>query len=373
MRGGTFRAALRRYLSGPPPNTELVRWRGTADVREAAAVLIAHGRSFVVQAGGRGVVLTVGDGGDLQRAVDARLRAEGITVRSMTNDTLEGSVDDGTETPVGILCCHTRSAEATHVARVLAARPDLASVRFEYLGGLDVERAQFEKFDEYASTWFVSPVLLDTPNPYAIYEESLEHFEQKCGLRDYLDLYQLIKQVVEERIPGDIAEFGSFRGHSGYLIAQTLIALGSDKTLYMFDTFEQFPDEGLGIDQFWSSTHDVDFDEVRRKLAPFPAVRVIKGDFTDTLGSSGLSSVALAYVDCESYRATRFLLDALLPDRVSVGGLLVCEDYGHPALLGNRAAVHDGLRADHTPVFTFFSQFSGLYIIRKNANRETNA
>jgi predicted O-methyltransferase YrrM len=240
-------------------------------------------------------------------------------------------------------------------------------VPFEYASGLDRERALFTKLDEYATTPFVSPVLLDQPNPYEIYEESLLHFEQKCGMRDFLDLYQLLRSVCDNNVPGDIAEFGSYRGHSGYLIARTLQALGSRKHLYMFDTFAAFPEELTGIDYYWSDTHDVSFAEVRAKFRDLENVHLVRGDFIETLPQSDLGHLALAYVDCDSYRATRYLLDALLPHRMSPRGLLVCEDYGHPALLGHRVAVHESLESlgPADACFRFFSQFSGFYIVVK--------
>ncbi len=263
-----------------------------------------------------------------------------------------------------VMCGYTDPPRMTALARLLANHPVFADARFEYASGLDAEHVVFRSLDEYGDTWFVSPVLLESPSPYDLYEESLTKFEQKCGLRDYLDLYQWLKTVVENDIPGDVAEFGSYKGHSGYLIARTLGALGSAKRLYMFDTFESFPVEPLGVDHFWSETHEVDFEDVRTKLAPFSNVQLVKGDFTETLASTATGPLALAYIDCDSYRATRFLFDALLPDGISAGGLLICEDYGHPALLGNRAAVHESL--DGRPgLLRFFSQFSGLYITVK--------
>ena len=165
-------------------------------------------------------------------------------------------------------------------------------------------------------------------------------------------------------VPGDIAEFGSYQGHSGWLIARTLQALGSDKRVYLFDTFDEFPREPLGIDHFWNRTHGVDFAQVQARFAGLERVVFVRGDFTRTLPDSGLKQVALAHIDCDSYRATRFLIDTLFARHLSTGGLLICEDYGHPALLGARAAVHESVA--HLPRhMPFYSQFSGLYAVLK--------
>src|SRR6202011_2588231 len=143
--------------------------------------------------------------------------------------------------------------------------------------------------------------------PYRLYEASLQRFEQKCGLRDYLDLYQLLASVVERDVPGEIAEFGSYKGHSGWLIGKTLEMLKSAKHVHMFDTFESFPSEAAGVDYFWSGSHKVRLDEVRAKLADVAAARIVPGEFERTMPESGLDEIALAYVDCDSYRGVSYL------------------------------------------------------------------
>jgi hypothetical protein len=236
----------------------------------------------------------------------------------------------------------------------------------EYVTGLEPEHRQFCRQDEYAEAIFISPVLLAEPSPYELYDASLQLFEQKCGLRDYLDLYQLLVSVTQRQVKGAVAEFGSYKGHSGWLIGRTLEALGTPKPVHLFDTFESFPDEPAGIDYFWSRTHGVRLGEVRSKLAGLPAVRLVQGDFEDTLPSSGLDEVALAYVDCDSHRAVSYLAPELFEQRLSPGGIIAFEDYGHPALLGCRVAVHEYFDG-RTDCLRFFSQFSGLYIVMKLA------
>jgi predicted O-methyltransferase YrrM len=309
-------------------------------------------------------VLLVGSDGPLSTAVEQLLEKRGLEFRRAQADALPAWTMPAEGLPAIILCAYGDARRTTQVAIVLADHSELQDVRFEYISGLEPERSRFRELDEYRDTWFVSPLLLETRSPYDIYEESLQHFEQKCGLRDYLDLYQALSHVVRAGIDGDIAEFGSYRGHSGYLIARTLDALASDKRLFMFDTFESFPDERYGVDRFWSRTHDVDFEIVRRKFESIGRVTLVKGDFTETLATSDIDRLALAYIDCDSYRATTFLIDALMPEKIAPGGLLVCEDYGHPALLGNRVAVEQTLKR-HSVVFRWFSQFSGLYVIAK--------
>lgn len=361
-RSGTLLDWLRSRLRGRRAVTARVRWFG-ADNRDEAlqalgawAVEVACGDSTA-----RGVA-TLGEQDAFHKALNRRLRRLGVAYQSYDLEALLALQQDEVDRLGIILVASTQTRRQTQLAQALVRHPLLGGIRCEYVAGLDPVCGEFKQYDEYADTYFVSPVLLDDPTPYAIYRESLQHFNQKCGLRDYLDLYQMLKHVVEHNIAGDIAEFGSYRGHSGWLIAQTLKALGSDKRLFMFDMFEAFPLEEHGVDQFWSATHDVDFASIQAKFAGLERVTLVKGDFTRTLGESNVDTLALAYVDCDSYRATRFLLDTFQREYLAPGAVMICEDYGHPALLGNRVAVHEVM--DGRPGwFRFFSQFSGLYIM----------
>lgn len=359
-----IKLARRLFRRIQPARVEAkVRWFGADSVREAALALSARARAVR-----NGKVLVIGDGGKLERELSAYLNKGAIEFQVADLDA-GGSLGESESEHFGLILCALSSASGqTRAAALLAAHPVLGQKSFEHAAGLDESRRVFHALDEYAETDFVSPVLLDDPTPYAIYQKSLKIFQQKCGLRDYLDLYQLLKAAIDNNVEGDIAEFGSFRGHSGWLISKTLEALGSSKHLFMFDTFESFPSESYGVDHFWSDTHRVDFDEVRAKFEGCANVSLIQGDFTQTLASSRVGKLALAYIDCDSYRATRYLLQVLPDAYIAAHGAMVCEDYGHPALLGNRVAVHevcDSLQG----WFRFFSQFSGLYVMVRLGNK----
>jgi hypothetical protein len=367
LRPRRLHAAVRRRL-GLMPAAEQARWYGADNAEQAVQALTEWARGAVAKADPAAWVLSLGDNDALHLSLNQSLRRAGVSFRDAGLAQLQRWGEAECRGAVMVLCAYADARRLTATARTLALHPQLGGVPMEYVGGLDPERPLFARRDEYRDTFFVSPVLLDQPSPYEIYEESLLKFEQKCGLRDYLDLYQLLRHIVDNRIPGDIAEFGSYRGHSGWLIARTLRALGDKRRLFMFDMFDTFPEEGLGVDHFWNHSHDVRFEEVRDKLAEFDNVTLVRGDFTKTLPQSEAKRLALGYIDCDSYRATRWLLDTLLGEpagvELSAGGVLACEDYGHPALLGNRAAVHEGLEG-RGGGFRFFSQFSGLYIFFK--------
>lgn len=366
-RQGTALDAVRAKFGRLPPQVK-VHFLGADSESEATEALGKYARVMAANSVSRdGWIALLGEDNAVRRGVERYLRGAKVACECISLDALLALPPERTARLLAVVCTDTQARAIAAAAERLTAHPLLSKVPFEYAPGLDRQRQVFEQRDEYAQTYFVSPLLRDPVDVYALYEESLQRFEQKCGLRDFLDLYQVLLHVHKQAVPGDIVEFGSYRGHSGWLIARVLDALGSDKKLYLFDMFEKFPAESYGVDGFWSHTHDVDFDEVRAKFAGMPRVALIKGDLTQTLATSGVERVALAYVDCDSYRATRFLIDEVYHRRLSLNGAMVFEDYGHPALLGNRLAVDEGLRCPAPAGFQFFSQFSGLYVAVKTA------
>jgi predicted O-methyltransferase YrrM len=343
------------------PLSERVHWFGASSERSGCIALAERAAGLLH--GADNWVLSVGDHSGFHRRLNRALESRAVAYRSLA---LDDALRLDSQEVAGLACVlvgDSSSRGSTSVARALLASEHLRSVPVEYVSGLDNERRQFHRDDEYRDAFFVSPVLLADPSAYALYEESLRLFEQKCGLRDFLDLYQLIESIGARKIEGAVAEFGSYKGHSGWLIARTLQALDMDRSLLMFDAFESFPDETIGVDHFWSRTHAVDFEDVRSKFSGFPFVTLVPGDFTATWPASGSPDLALAYVDCDSYRAVSYVA-GLFDEHIAPGGIMVFEDYGHPALLGSRLAVHEYFDG-RVDCVQFFSQFSGCYIVIK--------
>lgn len=256
------------------------------------------------------------------------------------------------------------------VARSLVRNTATARIPLKYIALPHLENAPFNDWDTNDSIDFISPLLVAFGKaPFLIYAESLTRFRPKTAIRDFLDLCQLLHSVETRGVNGNVAEFGSYQGHSGYLISRMLDEMGSKKTLFMFDTFDRFPEEPIGIDRSWSGTHVVDFRTVTEKFRDRSGVKIIKGDFIQTLPVTQTGPLSLCFIDCDSYRATRFLLNYLWERRLTEGGILVLEDYGHATLLGNRAAIHEFFD-DRRDAITYFSQFSGSYIAVKESSLE---
>lgn len=270
-------------------------------------------------------------------------------------------VSNGSFCVVGI--AEQTSIKIHQIAVELITSEETHNIPFEYSVIPKIENAKIGKMYENSAD-FISPLHIQKTSCFDLHDMSCEKFEPKTGMRDFMDLAQCINYINSKSLEGDLAEFGSFKGQSGFLTASYLEKIKSDKKLFMFDAFEKFPVESIGVDRFWSKTHDVDFEEISQKFISFDNVELVKGDFTKTFSQSNCKKLCLVFADCDSYRGTEFIINEIFDDLLVAGGIMIFEDYGHANLLGNRLAVHKAF--DHKAnAFCFFSQFSGSFIVCK--------
>jgi hypothetical protein len=181
--------------------------------------------------------------------------------------------------------------------------------------------------------------------------------ERVSALRD------AVEYIVMNKIPGDIVECGVWKGGSMMVCALTLLARSEWRDLWLFDTFEGMsPPSEADIDYFghkatqlleeasrdtgtlWAAS----LDEVQKNIEstgyPSDRVRYVKGRVEDTIPQSAPQRIALLRLDTDWYESTYHELVHLYP-RLSPGGVLLIDDYGHWA--GSRKAT-DQYFEEHT-------------------------
>jgi hypothetical protein len=159
-----------------------------------------------------------------------------------------------------------------------------------------------------------------------------------------------VKYVVRRRIPGAIVECGVWRGGSMMAAAKTLLALGStDRDLYLFDTFEGMsPPSAADVDlvgrraasvlaqsskadagSYWCYASLEDVQAAMAKVGyPGNRLHYVRGKVEDTVPAQAPEQIALLRLDTDWYESTRHELRHLYP-RLSSGGVLIIDDYGH--------------------------------------------
>lgn len=161
-------------------------------------------------------------------------------------------------------------------------------------------------------------------------------------------LYDFLKRIERERVPGDFVECGVYRGGSAAVLGHALRRSVS-RRLWLFDSFEGLPapTEKDGFDDGTSTGTLVGNERDVRALlckagAPADRVKIVRGWFQDTLSRAEISSVALLHLDVDFYEAAKLCLNYFY-DLLSPGAVVVLDDYSWESP-GYKAAVEEIVR-----------------------------
>ena len=181
-------------------------------------------------------------------------------------------------------------------------------------------------------------------------------------------LRESVEYIVANSIPGDIVECGVWRGGSMMVVARTLVELGAtDRFLNLFDTFEGMSEPTAAdrtlLDNTSAELTMREKEENNEKWCYCPVddvkknvfstgynanqVRFIKGRVEETLPEHAPDKIALLRLDTDWYESTYHGLVHLYP-RLSVGGVLIIDDYGHWA--GAKKAVDQYIADNGLPL-----------------------
>jgi predicted O-methyltransferase YrrM len=188
-------------------------------------------------------------------------------------------------------------------------------------------------------------------------------------------LYDGVRRIVADDVPGDIVECGTARGGSAALMALTLKRLRQhrpDRKILAFDTFDGLPppsadDPDYEIARYWTGQCRGDLDDVRalfRELGVADITECIKGLFQETLPRSQAHPIALLHLDGDWYESIRVCLENLW-DRVSPCGIVQIDDYG--AWAGARKAVDEFLSTRKLSIRLRYIDPTGRQITKINA------
>ncbi len=162
-----------------------------------------------------------------------------------------------------------------------------------------------------------------------------------------------VEQALEDGVPGDLIEAGTWRGGSAMMMRAVLDAYeGTERELYVADTFAGLPTPRHPADHGarWHREPRlaVGLDEVRASFARFglldERVHFLEGLFADTLPGVSDRTWAVVRLDGDMYGSTMDALRALWPG-VAPGGFVIVDDYG--AVDACRQAV-DEFRAEQS-------------------------
>ncbi len=184
-------------------------------------------------------------------------------------------------------------------------------------------------------------------------------------------LYLSMNYIIDNRLEGDLAECGVWRGGSSMMMALMLKQKGiTDKKIYLYDTYEgmsaptEFDTTARGVkastvmtgtsrsksaDSIWCYSP---LDEVKGNLYstgyPKENLFFVQGKVEDTLPDIKPGKLCMLRLDTDFYESTKIELEQLYPLLIEKG-ILIIDDFGHWD--GVKKAVREYFEAhDHHPL-----------------------
>jgi len=212
-------------------------------------------------------------------------------------------------------------------------------------------------------------------------DKFLDYFDQvksktMLSIERLYDLYLSSQYVDKAAIPGIVVEVGTWQG--GALGMAILSSPSSERKILGFDTYsghfrpaaDEFDVRGRSMrDRYDVATESgeswagADLDECRDFLlslrTPPPRIVLIKGDVKETLKLWQPEPISILRIDCDWYVESLLSLEILWP-HVSLGGIVILDDYGHHS--GQRRAVDEFFAA--RPVKLTHVDYSCLSVIK---------
>lgn len=225
--------------------------------------------------------------------------------------------------------------------------------------------------------WFASVFQKRVPAPNVRIATSWPE-DSPWGRRAFLALVelevayaeQLLAEIRDKNIEGDIAEFGIFEGWWVNLLWQATEQLAMPRRIYGFDSFAGLSEPHPEHDQsFWKKgQYACPFETVAANVQLYarPRIKLVKGFFENSLrGADAQVAGKFAYVriDCDIYEPALDCLQYLGP-RLADGAILVFDDWPHVRGCGEQRAFEEWLpTVPHLEFeFLFYGVIGHLYI-----------
>ena len=148
-------------------------------------------------------------------------------------------------------------------------------------------------------------------------------------------MYNLARRIEAEHIPGDVVECGVCNGGTAAILGHFATRSRLARTLWLLDSFEGMPqttpeDGQNAVAHIGKEVGDV--SRVKEVLGhadvDMKRVRIVKGWFQDTFPGLDIRRIALLNIDADWHASVRLCLESFY-DRVSHGGFISIDDYGH--------------------------------------------
>jgi len=183
----------------------------------------------------------------------------------------------------------------------------------------------------------------DDPEFEKLYSEMVKSWIPGADTRWRMWLLSSFAQQCQH-LPGNFAEFGTWRGGCAYMIlGRTIVPDGH--CFFLFDTFTGIPATRLTrrehADGFAGRLGDTSVEFVDDVLGRWRGrYELCPGDVFQTLGAAEVGALSFAHIDLNAAAATRVSLEFAY-ERLLVGGLIVFDDYAAFGYEDQRRTIDD--------------------------------
>jgi hypothetical protein len=182
----------------------------------------------------------------------------------------------------------------------------------------------------------------------------VDHWTLYCGIQNmarYLYIYDVFKEIAN--VPGDLAEFGSWRGSNVVFLAKLLSIFQpiSDKKVHCFEGFEGLSTfhEKDGNQSALFGKYKGNHEELLKIITLYglnEKLLIHKGLIQDTVPdfveSNPESVFSFLYFDADLYEPAKIMLDNF-SQRLSVNGVILFDEWNTPEWPGETRAVTEFL------------------------------
>jgi hypothetical protein len=192
---------------------------------------------------------------------------------------------------------------------------------------------------EYRFTWPHMAWWQDTK-----FNEYLRRFDEDEGFN--IHRRWMLKQLIRltANVQGDTAECGVYKGCSSYAMLESNTLSSIPRWHHVFDSFEGLSAPSGEDGEYWTRG-DLSIGEeiVKRNLSEFDRFTLYKDWIPNKFDEVKELKFSFVHVDVDLYQPT---LDSVsfFYDRLAVGGVFLCDDYGFDTCTGATAAVDSFLQ-----------------------------
>lgn len=167
---------------------------------------------------------------------------------------------------------------------------------------------------------------------------NLPYVYSMCSPYKVLQTQKILENVIRKKIYGCLIEMGVWKGGMAMWMKCILNYYHNKRHIWLFDTFEYFPNPENNID---SSIHNLtkilfeqmpSINDVSNNFKKYglldETIHFVKGEFTQTISITNPGNIAILRLDSDYYESTMLALDTYY-DKVTVGGYVIIDDYNN--------------------------------------------